>query len=148
MALAAINKAAYARLLVRVLPQIITTEAENERMIAKLEKLDTRGRPLTREEERLASLMTLLIGQFEESRYPLGHAEPIEALHVLMESRGLRQRDMIPVFGSSSVASDVLNGKRSISKAHIRKLAEFFHVPLGVFVASDSGTGRQGQKKG
>jgi HTH-type transcriptional regulator/antitoxin HigA len=42
-----------------------------------------------------------------------------------MEDRGNRQRDLIPVFGSSSVVSDVLNGKRSISKAHARKLAEF-----------------------
>jgi HTH-type transcriptional regulator/antitoxin HigA len=45
-----------------------------------------------------------------------------------------RQRDLIPVFGSSSVVSDVLNGKRSISKAHARKLAEFFHVPAGLFI--------------
>jgi HTH-type transcriptional regulator/antitoxin HigA len=78
--------------------------------------------------------MTLLIRQFEESRYPLGHAEPIEALRVLMEDRGIRQRDLIPVFGASSVVSDVLNGKRSISKAHARKLAEHFHVPASLFI--------------
>jgi len=64
----------------------------------------------------------------------LGHAEPVEALRVLMEDRKLRQRDLIPVFGSSSVVSDVLNGKRSISKAHARKLAEFFHVPVSLFI--------------
>jgi len=110
------------------------TGDENERMIAELEKLDTRGRPLTPDEERLALLMTLLIRQFEESRYPLGHAEPVEGLRVLMESRALRQRDLIPVFGSSSVASDVLNGKRSLSKTHVRKLAEFFHVPASLFI--------------
>jgi len=134
MAVAAIDKRTYARLLTRVLPQIITNEDENERMIAELEKLDTRGRPLTPEEERLAMLMSLLIRHFEESRYPLGHAEPVEAVRVLMESRGLRQRDLIPVFGSSSVTSDVLNGKRSISKTHVRKLAEFFHVPASLFI--------------
>ena len=134
MALAAIDKRSYARLLTRVLPQIVTTEAENERMIAELEKLDTRSRPLTPEEERLALLLGLLIRQFEESRYPLGHAEPVETLRVLMESRGLRQRDLIPVFGSSSVASDVLNGKRALSKTHVRKLAEFFHVPASLFM--------------
>ena len=58
----------------------------------------------------------------------------MQGLRVLMESRGLRQRDLIPVFGSSSVASDVLNGKRSLSKTHVRKLAEFFHVPAGLFI--------------
>jgi HTH-type transcriptional regulator/antitoxin HigA len=134
MALATIDEAAYGKLLARALPRVIKTQAENERIIAELERLDTRGRPLAPEEEDLADLMTLLIRQFEESRYPLGHAEPIEALRVLMEDRGIRQRDLIPVFGSSSVVSDVLNGKRSISKAHARKLAEHFHVPASLFI--------------
>jgi HTH-type transcriptional regulator/antitoxin HigA len=134
MALATTDEAAYGKLLARALPRVIKTEAENQRIIAELERLDTRGRPLTLEEEDLADLMTLLIRQFEESRYPLGHAEPIEALRVLMEDRGIRQRDLIPVFGSSSVVSDVLNGKRSISKAHARKLAEHFHVPASLFI--------------
>ena len=80
MALAAIDKRSYARLLARVLPQTITTDDENERMIADMEKLDTRGRPLTPEEERLTLLMGLLIRQFEESRYSLGHAEPLAGI--------------------------------------------------------------------
>ena len=95
-----------------------------ERPPGELEKLDSKRRPLTPEEEKLAELMTVLIQQYEEAHYPLGHANPIEALRVLMEERGLRQRDLIPVFGSSSVVSDVLNAKRSISKAHARKLAD------------------------
>jgi HTH-type transcriptional regulator/antitoxin HigA len=63
-----------------------------------------------------------------------GHAEPVDALKQLMEDRGLRQRDLIPVFGSSSVASDVITGKREISKQHARRLAEFFSVPVSVFI--------------
>jgi HTH-type transcriptional regulator/antitoxin HigA len=55
-------------------------------------------------------------------------------LRFLMEQRNLRQRDLIPVFGASSVASDVVNGKRAISKAHARKLAEFFQVPADLFL--------------
>jgi HTH-type transcriptional regulator/antitoxin HigA len=112
----------------------IRTESENERVIAELERLDTRGRALTREEAKLGQLMTLLVRQFESERYPLGHAEPIEALCALMEARGLRQRDLIPVFGASSVVSDVLSGKRSISKTHARKLAERFNVAAGLFI--------------
>ena len=49
MAVATINEAAYGKLLARALPRVIKSEAENERMIAELEKLDTRGRALTRE---------------------------------------------------------------------------------------------------
>lgn len=100
-------------------------------MIAELEKLDMLGRELTPAEKLLAELMTLLVREFEERNYPLGHAGPLE---VLMEDRGVRQRDLIPMFGSSSVASDVLNEKRSISKSHARKLAEFFCVPVSLFI--------------
>ena len=134
MASTALNKTAYARLLAHALPRVIETEAENEEMIAALERLDTLSRPLTLEEESLASLITVLIQRFEEQRYPLGHATPIEALRVLIEERGLRQRDLIPVFGSSSVVSDVMNEKRSISKTHARKLGGFFRVSPALFI--------------
>ena len=134
IALATIDETAYGKLLLRALPRVIKTAEENERIVAELEELDTRGRPLTPEEENLAELMTLLVRQFEETRYPLGHAEPLEALRILIEDRSMRQRDLIPVFGSSSVVSDVLNGKRSISKVHARKLAGFFHVPASLFI--------------
>jgi HTH-type transcriptional regulator/antitoxin HigA len=134
MAVATFDKTAYGKLLARALPRVIKTEEENERMIEELERLDTRGRTLSPEEENLAELMTILVRQFEDLRYPLGHADPVEALRLLMENRGFRQRDLIDVFGSSSVASDVFNGKRSISKAHARKLAEFFHVSASLFI--------------
>jgi HTH-type transcriptional regulator/antitoxin HigA len=134
MALATIDEAAYGKLLARALPRVIKTEEENHRMVAELESLDTHAGALTPEEENLAELMTLLVRHFEETKYPLGHAEPLEALRILMEDRGLRQRDLVAVFGSSSVVSDVLNGKRSISKAHARRLAEFFHVPASLFI--------------
>jgi HTH-type transcriptional regulator/antitoxin HigA len=132
--MATLTEAVYGKLLSQARPRVIKTEAENERALAELEALDTLGRPLTREEEALADLLTVLIQQFEEVRYPLGHASPIDALRDFMEARSLRQRDLIPIFGASSVVSDVINGKRSISKNHARKLAEFFHVPVSMFI--------------
>jgi HTH-type transcriptional regulator / antitoxin HigA len=132
--MATLTEAVYGKLLSQARPRVIKTEAENERALAELEGLDTLGRPLTREEEALADLLTVLVQQFEEVRYPLGHAAPIQALRDFMEVRNLRRRDLIPVFGASSVVSDVINGKRSISKNHARKLAEFFHVPVSMFI--------------
>jgi HTH-type transcriptional regulator/antitoxin HigA len=132
--MAALTETAYGKLLSQTRPRVIKTEAENQRALAELEALDTLGRRLTREEEALGELLSVLVGQFEESRYPLGHADPLDALRDFMEVRQLRQRDLIPIFGASSVVSDVLNGKRSISKNHARKLAEFFHVPVSLFI--------------
>jgi HTH-type transcriptional regulator/antitoxin HigA len=130
--MAVIDGVAYGDLLAKTLPRVIETDEENERMIAVLEHLDSLPEK-TAEQESLAELLTVLVERFER-RYGLGHAEPLEALKVLVEDRGLRQRDLIKVFGSSSVASDVLAGKREISKRHARRLAEFFTVPVGLFV--------------
>jgi HTH-type transcriptional regulator/antitoxin HigA len=132
--MAILTEPVYAKLLSRTRPRVIKTEAENERALAELEALDTLDRPLTPEEAALADLLTLLVRQFEETQYPLGHADPLEALRELMEARQLRQRDLIPVFGASSVVSDVLAGKRGISKTHARKLAAFFRAPVTLFI--------------
>jgi HTH-type transcriptional regulator/antitoxin HigA len=51
-----------------------------------------------------------------------------------MEEHGLRQRHLLDVFGSRGVASEVVNGKRAISKAQAKKLAALFHVPADLFV--------------
>lgn len=59
---------------------------------------------------------------------------PRDMLRHLMEHRGLRQRDLVPIFGSSSVVSDVIQGKRAVSKAQARRLGEFFRVSAEVFI--------------
>jgi len=105
MAVTMQHRKAHARLLTRVLPAVIQDDAENERVLAELERLDTLGRPLNSQEQRLAELLTLLVRHYEASRDPLGHANPIEALDVVMKERGVRQRDLIPVFGSSRARS-------------------------------------------
>ena len=51
-----------------------------------------------------------------------------------MDQRGLKQADLLLVFGSRSVDSDVNTGKREPSKAHIRKLAEFFQISAALFL--------------
>jgi HTH-type transcriptional regulator/antitoxin HigA len=130
--MAVIDEVTYGELLAKALPRVIETVAENERMIAELEALDSLPK-MTPEQKSLAELMTVLIQQFEK-RYEFGSASPLDALKSLMEDRGLRQRDLISVFGSSSVASDVLLGKRAISKTHARRLAEYFNLPVSLFV--------------
>lgn len=114
------------------MPVIIETEAENERLLAIVEKM--MNRDLSVEEERLFNLLVKLIEDFEARHYPMGEAAPYEMLQFLMEQRDLRQRDVVHLFGSSGVASEVINGKRAISKAQAKKLAEFFHVSIEVFV--------------
>ena len=52
----------------------------------------------------------------------------------LMEQRGLKQADLLPIFKSSGYASDVINRKRAISRVHAKQLAEFFNVSANLFI--------------
>ncbi len=127
------NPKEYAHLLSDALPHVIHTESENERCTAVLEKL-LRQKKRTSEEKRLAELLTLLIEEFEEKTYALpAVGGPIELLRHLMDSNHLRQVDLLDVFGTASVVSEVLKGKRELSKAHITKLSERFHLSPALF---------------
>lgn len=114
------------------MPVTIKTEAENERLLAIIEPM--MSSKLTPEEEKLFDLLVRLVEDFEERQYPMGESSPTEMLKFLMEQRGLRQRDIVHLFGSSGVASEVINGKRAISKNQAKALAEFFRVSPELFI--------------
>ncbi len=99
-----------------------------------VEKLDERSEPLTAAEKKLAELLTLLVEDFEERHYKLKPAAPQEAVLELMRANGLKQKDLVEVFGTASIVSEVLSGKRALSKEHIRRLSERFHVSPEVFL--------------
>jgi HTH-type transcriptional regulator/antitoxin HigA len=93
-----------------------------------------RARGSFAEEEALAEVLTLLIENHEEKYHPLPRVSPNESLQALMEERGLKHKDIWPVLGNKGAATEVLSGRRSISKAQAKRLAEFFHVPVDLFV--------------
>ncbi len=123
----------YAALLAKSLPAVIHSESENERCIAMLEALDRRGEKLTAAERRLAELLTVLIEDFEEEAYALNTTSPVEVVRELMQSNGLKQKDLLDVFGTPSIASEVLREKRRLTVEHIRKLSRRFRVSPEVF---------------
>jgi HTH-type transcriptional regulator/antitoxin HigA len=129
-----IDPVRYRRLLSRTMPVVIETEEENARMLAVVEKLMQKGEQLSLEEEKLLKLLARLIEDFEQRFYRPSEATPVEVLQHLMEARGIKQSQLWDVFGSKGIASEVLNGKRGISKTHARALANYFHVPADFFV--------------
>jgi HTH-type transcriptional regulator/antitoxin HigA len=128
-----IKDSAYAKLLAKSLPRPIHTAAEYARLTGILLKLDERD-DLSPEEEALAEVLTLLIEDYEAKHYPLPSVSPNESLNALMEERGLKHKDIWPVLGNKGAATEVLSGRRSISKAQAKRLAEFFRVPIELFI--------------
>ncbi len=129
-----VDPKSYGHLLARRLPTVIQNEQENEQMIAELAELDRRHEELSREERAYADLLTVLIEAFEEDSHALEGSTPDSRLRSLMEERGLRQRDRLEVFGSRGIASEMVSGKREISKAQAKALAGLFHVPADLFL--------------
>lgn len=129
-----IDETRYRRLLSRTMPVVIETEEENERMLAIVEKLMDKGENMSPEEDKLLQLLAKLIEDFEKRYYQPEDATPLEVLQHLMESRDVKQTHLWEVFGSKGVASEVLSGKRGISKTHARALADYFHVTADLFI--------------
>jgi HTH-type transcriptional regulator/antitoxin HigA len=123
----------YGALLRKVPPKVIRTEKENEAYTEVLYELDQRSKRLTAAEKELADLLTLLIEDFEEKRYRLPRAKPLDVLRFLMEQRNLLQKDLADVFGTRSIVSEVLSGKRDLNKDHIERLSARFHVSPELF---------------
>jgi len=88
---------------------------------------------LTREEEALREILAALIEVYDD-RFSLPEQPPHEMVKYLMEQRGLKQADLVPVFGSRAQASGLVNGKRGISKAQVKKLAQYFGVSAELFL--------------
>ncbi len=124
---------AYAALLTRFPPRVIRTEQQNESCIEALHALEEHQDHWSPEEADLAELFTLLIKDYEEKHYRLPEAEPLEVLGFLMEQHGLKQKDLAEVFGTASIVSEVLRGKRELNKEQIRRLSKRFHVSPEVF---------------
>lgn len=126
----------YGKLLAAVLPAVIETDAEYERMEAVLNEYMDKGEDnLSPDEFKIFTLVAKLMEDYErETLPPLPESSPVETLKFLMEENNLKQKDLTDVFGSQGIASEVLSGKREISKTHARKLAERFHVSTDIFI--------------
>ena len=134
MGLRALDPIAYGKLLAAELPQPIQNDREFDRMTARLEALDFAKRKLTPEEKALREILAALIEVYDEEHHDIPEQPPFEMVKHLMEQRGLKQADLVPVLGSRAQVSDLVNGKRGISKAQVKLLAEYFGVSPELFL--------------
>jgi len=126
------NEDEYKALLMGYPPRPITSEDElepTEQRIWQLLEADT----LTPAQETYLSMLTAMVADWEDAHVTIPPLEPQELIAELLKERGLRQKDLVPIFGTESIVSEVLSGKRRLHLNHVAGLAEFFHVPVAVF---------------
>jgi HTH-type transcriptional regulator/antitoxin HigA len=130
-----INPQVYGQLLAEFQPQVITTEIENKRAIALAEKLSNQ-QILSPEEEKLLDLLITLIEKFESENYCLGKlSNSLSRLRFLIEENHLSSEELIEIFGSQEILSNVLNNQLKISQELAKKIGQRFKVDPTIFTS-------------
>lgn len=111
----------------------IKTEAEYRKAVARIDRLAVRPDADTNEE---LDLLTILVMAYEAEQVPDLPMEPVAYLQASMENRGLSQADLARLLGSSSRAAEILGGKRDLSKAMIRTLAEEWGLDANTLIGA------------
>ena len=86
-------------------------------------------------ETEAIELLTLLVERYEQKHYPIPAANPVSVVRFLMTQQGLKQRDLVPQFGSESAVPMFLAGQRKLTMEQVRKLRARFKLPADVFIA-------------
>lgn len=113
----------------------INTEEDYQRMAAVMDKLVLLEHPTPAQAAR-RDIMFTLMEAYEAEHHKIDTADitPVEILKTLMEDRGMNASDLGRVLGNRALGSLILNGKRELSKSHIKKLAEWFRVTPALFI--------------
>ena len=127
------NPKIYGQLLSETLPGVITTQKEYQR----IEKIfaDLFKKKRSPEEDKLFDLLANLLEDYERKSLPeIEISSPQETLQFLMRENNLKQNDMIDVFKTQSIVSEILSGKRRINIDQAKRLANKFKVSVELFV--------------
>jgi HTH-type transcriptional regulator/antitoxin HigA len=110
---------------------VIQNDADHAEAKKLIERLMDSNDPA--DQARMAA-QARLIEAYERSRWPRRTATVPELLTYLMDQHGLTRADLVPLLGTASRVSEVLNGKRELSMSMVRKVRERFRIPADLLI--------------
>ncbi len=127
---------AYDSLLLKYKPRPIRNEREHRRALRHVEELIGRHGPSPpRAEGELIAVLSTLIESYEVAMTPRRKPTPAETLQHLIEAKEVTRAEVARATGiPRSTITNVLSGRRQISKENVIRLATYFHVDPGVFL--------------
>ena len=113
----------------------IHTEADHKATLKEISVLMDADPELgTPEGDRLDILATL-VQAYEAKHLPISAPDPVEAIKFRMEQSGLSIKDLEPIIGKSNRVYEVLNRKRPLTLAMIRRLHQHLGIPAAVLIS-------------
>jgi len=79
-------------------------------------------------------LLLVLIKDYEDKHIVLPEVDPIDAIKLKMEERGLKAKDLEPLIGSKGHVSSILSGRRELTLKMAQKLKDYFQLPADIFM--------------
>ena len=106
----------------------IKSKKEYGAFLAWVDKAFDRKVKINSTEGEILQVALLLIKDYEDKYYPIPTPDPLDAIKLKMDEKGLRSKDLIGKIGSKGYVSAILSGKKPLTLA----LAKIFHRELGV----------------
>ena len=114
----------------------IRNDDDLKRAFRRLEKVFQAAEGTAQADER--DVLVTLVEAYENKHYDFGPADPVEAIKFRMEQSGLSVKDLEPLIGKSNRVYEVLNRKRPLTLAMIRRLHSGLGIPAEVLIAETS----------
>lgn len=131
------NNNAYIELLKSFPPRPITCEEEFLATQKVINFLIDKGE-LTPDEEDYLDVLGTLVYEYEEKQNPIPDIYGVNLLQALIDEFNVQQKDLVPIFETEAILSEVLSKERPLTVEHIHKLAAFFHISPATFFESVS----------
>jgi HTH-type transcriptional regulator/antitoxin HigA len=112
-------------------PRLLRSDEELAEYTRTLFSLTSKAK-VTAAEQDAIDLLSLLVEQYEATRYPLPEARSFEVLRLLMERNSVSEGKITPELGFQASASLILLGKRQLNRGHIARLSKRFKVSPAV----------------
>ena len=123
----------YLQLVQKFPPRPVVNEADFEATQSVINQLLDKLELSPEEEDYLDVLGTLISNYEQQQENLIPDIYGVELLKVLIDEHNLKQKDLVSIFKTESIVSDILKGKRQLTNRHIQELAEFFHISPAVF---------------
>jgi len=130
---------AYDSFLLKYKPRPIRNDREHRRVLKHVEELIGQYEPTPpRAEGELIAVLSTLIASYEVGSIPRRKPTPAETLERLIESKQVTRSEVARATGiPRSTVTNVLSGRRQISKQNVARLAKYFHVAPSLFLPQD-----------
>jgi HTH-type transcriptional regulator/antitoxin HigA len=115
--------------------QPIHTEADYKTVLKEVSVLMESDPDLGTPDGDRLDILTTLIQAWEARHCPIAPPDPVEAIKFRMEQSGLTIKDLEPLIGKSNRVYEVLNRKRPLTLAMIRRLHQGLGIPAEVLIA-------------